>query len=121
MLEAQRLGRRVGPLSFLCTEELRDTVIVPAIQKRTAGAGGTAAAVAVVSGAAEALKVFTASKEVLEQIRGAKINTVRGTAWTVERCCRPWLVSPHATAHASLMPLPDTAPPPSACSMLTKE
>lgn len=75
MLEAQRLGRRVGPLSFLCTEELRDTVIVPAIQKRTAGAGGTAAAVAVVSGAAEALKVFTASKEVLEQIRGAKINT----------------------------------------------
>ena len=96
MLEAQRLGRRVGPLSFLCTEELRDTVIVPAIHKRAAGVGDVAAAAAIGSGAAELepVKVFTASKETLEEIRGAKINTVRSAAVLSAR-----LLLPHAPAH----------------------
>ena len=62
MLEAKKMGRPLEPVSFLTTEELYNEVLADVDD--TGGAG-------------EACTVYTASKAVLEEIRGCNINTSR--------------------------------------------
>jgi tRNA G18 (ribose-2'-O)-methylase SpoU len=69
MLQARALGRPVRPLSFLCTEDLLKAVLVDSSgAAKEADEGGP-------EEQHPAVVVHTASKEMLEEVRGQKLNT----------------------------------------------
>ena len=68
MLEAIALGANIQPISFLTTPELAEAVLVPAIEKND-----RALASANVSATANP-PIYTADKDVLNTIRGQKLN-----------------------------------------------